>query len=448
MQATQNQLKTQSLPLSVDNIYTAIQQQIIKPSLVASMMANDTFVKDWIVNDEKNTKKIQQYLESIKNKYNMMLTFLVSDSTLNYYTQDGLIEKIEKNDTTDNWYYEFINTQEHHEINLDWNKYISNDMIMFINYKIFDKKFHYLGATGIGIQISYIDEMLAMFKNTYHLQVSFIDKDANIIISNKKDSQQNKNLDEIAGLRDIKDIILSKNSTITEYKVDSKTYILNTKYIKELNIYLLVEAKLDDFIVDTKKTFYLSLSISIFLTIFVAIIIILIIKKYSKRLEKLAEYDSLTNIPNRRNFIETFESFLLLSQRKKSPLSLLFIDLDDFKNINDSHGHNMGDLVLKEFALTLENSIRKTDLIARWGGEEFIVAFIDTPSSQATEITHKIQKNCENNITIISAIGRSLTLSAGITNLLDEDTIDSIISRADRAMYEAKKSGKNSIKIL
>jgi len=448
MQATQKQLKTQSLPLSVDNIYTAIQQQIIKPSLVASMMANDTFVKDWIVNDENNTKKIQQYLESIKNQYNMMLTFLVSERTLNYYTQDGLIEKIEKGDTTDNWYYKFKNVPEHHEVNLDWNKYISNNMIMFINYKIFDKKFHYLGTTGIGIQVSYIDEMLTMFKNTYHLQVSFIDKNANIIISNKKDSQQNKNLDDVAGLKDLKDQILSNNSTIIEYKVNSKIYILNTKYIKELNVYLLVEAKLDDFIVDTKKTFYLSLSISIFLTIFVAIIIILVIKKYSKQLEKLAENDSLTNIPNRRNFIETFENFLLLSQRNKSPLSLLFIDLDDFKSINDSHGHNIGDIVLKEFALTLKKSIRQTDLFARWGGEEFVVAFIDTSSSQAIEITHKIQTNCENNMAIKSAIGRPLTLSAGIANVLERDTVDSIISRADRAMYEAKESGKNSIKIL
>ncbi len=81
----QSQLKDQALPLSLDNIYMDIQKSIIQPYLVSSLMANDTFVQDWLVNDEDNSQKIIRYLEAIKNKYDMFNTFLVSDKTKNYY---------------------------------------------------------------------------------------------------------------------------------------------------------------------------------------------------------------------------------------------------------------------------------------------------------------------------------------------------------------------------
>ena len=96
LSSTEKHLKTQSLPLSLDNIYTEIQKHLIEPYLVSSMMANDTFVQDWILKDELNNNKIKEYLEAIRNKYAMFATFLVSEKSGNYYTQDGLLEKIEK----------------------------------------------------------------------------------------------------------------------------------------------------------------------------------------------------------------------------------------------------------------------------------------------------------------------------------------------------------------
>ena len=83
----QQQLKTQSLPLSLDNIYTEIQKQIIEPYLVSSMMANDTFVKDWLLHDEESVTRITQYLDMVKNKYGMFATFLVSEQSRNYYRE-------------------------------------------------------------------------------------------------------------------------------------------------------------------------------------------------------------------------------------------------------------------------------------------------------------------------------------------------------------------------
>lgn len=102
------QLRERSLPLTVDNIYTAIQKQIIEPNLVSSIMAHDTFLKDWLINHENDVDKISTYLDMIKNKHNMLVTFLVSEKTKNYYTANGLLEQVAEDNPNNAWYFSFI----------------------------------------------------------------------------------------------------------------------------------------------------------------------------------------------------------------------------------------------------------------------------------------------------------------------------------------------------
>ncbi|MEJ2373469.1 MAG: GGDEF domain-containing protein, partial [Sulfurimonas sp.] len=163
LNSVQKDLVTRSLPLSVDNIYTEIQTHLIEPSLISSMMANDTFVKDWLLSTEADETKITSYLETIRNKYGMFVTFLVSDKTKKYYTHKGLLEHLDQNKTDNKWYFTFKELPKDHEINLDYNGNIDNSLMMFINYKIYDSKYHLLGATGIGHKIGYIDGMLKRF---------------------------------------------------------------------------------------------------------------------------------------------------------------------------------------------------------------------------------------------------------------------------------------------
>ena len=223
LSSTEKHLKTQSLPLSLDNIYTEIQKHLIEPYLVSSMMANDTFVQDWILKDELNNNKIKEYLEAIRNKYAMFATFLVSEKTGNYYTQDGLLEKIEKENPNNSWYFRFKQIPENHEINLDFNNNLSNSLIMFINYKIFDSKYSYIGATGVALKISYINDMLKMFRQKYHFKVYFLDEKGNIVLS-ERDIILEKNIDEITNLKKYKNDIISKEPLSLEYESNNKKF--------------------------------------------------------------------------------------------------------------------------------------------------------------------------------------------------------------------------------
>ena len=447
MNLMQKQLKTQSLPLSVDNIYTDIQKQILEPYLVSSMMANDTFVHSWLQNGEKDIHKIQKYLDKIKNKHSMLVTFLVSQETQNYYTQNGFIEKVQKSKPQNSWYYKFRDGQKHHEINIDFNKHINNSVIMFMNFKIFDEEYHYLGATGVGIEISHINEMLQRFRDQYKLKVTFLDKDGTIILSENYKYGDKKNIHQDPNLKQLIDKILRPNHNTLEYTADGLDYIIEKKYIQELGIYLLVEAKLDDFTTETKTNFYINLSISLTLSLIIALIIIKITREYYQKLEELADFDSLTTIPNRRNFSFKFEQLLYVAKRSKKSIALLFIDIDDFKKVNDTYGHTIGDEVLKEFANVLQSHSRESDLIARWGGEEFIIAFFDTDAQDAKKLANTLRELIKNNIKLKGLIGSDITISVGIATSQISDTIDTIISRADGAMYIAKNSGKDSVYI-
>lgn len=441
---TQTNLRTQSLPLSVDNIYTVIQKQLIEPYLVSSMMAHDTFLKDWLLHEENDTQKIAKFLLSIKNKYGLLTSFLVSQESQKYYTNSGFIEKINSKNPTNKWYFEFLDNPQDHEINLDYNSNFTDNLIMFINFKIYDDKQKFLGATGVGIEVSYIDEMLDMFKKKYNLDVMFINQAGEVVLS-KESKHINSHLSEMKVLRNYKDAITAKDANMFEYEKNNDDYIMQTKYIPELGVYLMVEACIDDFADKAKSVFYFNLAISLFFTIIFALIIIFILKSYHKKLEKLADFDELTNIPNRRKFNEEFERLFSLHQRDGRPISLLFLDVDNFKSINDNIGHQAGDEVLRITSKILRKNIRKTDLLARWGGEEFIIAFIDTNINVAFDISQKIREAIAQDQELKNITSYSVTASFGLTACSNTDSVDSVISRADDAMYQAKQSGKNRV---
>lgn len=440
------QLKEHSLPLSLDNIYSSIQKNIIEPYLLSSMMANDTFVQDWILNEEKDKEKIIKYLESIKNKYGMFNTFLVSEKTKNYYTQDGFVEVIKKDNLANKWYFDFKRQQEHHEINLDFNNHLSNDLIMFINYKIFDAQYHFIGATGVALKISYINDMLQKFRQKHNFIVTFFNKKGDVVLAEREITQE-KNIQELPYLKFFQDKIISKTPQLLEYQKKDAEYILNTKYIPELNLYLAVEVKVNKYIEDVKKVFYFNLIISMIITLLVAVVLIMIIKKHNSKYETLAKYDPLTKVLNRRSFEEQLTKLINTSKNKKFDFSLIFVDIDNFKLINDSLGHSKGDVVLCEITKILKENIREIDLIARWGGEEFIVVLKNTPLETGKIKAELLRQSLEENIVLKDSINYPITGSFGLTQFKAEDSLDSLISRADEAMYKSKTNGKNQVTV-
>jgi diguanylate cyclase (GGDEF)-like protein len=178
----------------------------------------------------------------------------------------------------------------------------------------------------------------------------------------------------------------------------------------------------------------------------IIVIILYTVKGYNKKLEELAAYDNLTKLPNRRTFNQNFEKALQLFKRDKIPRCVIFLDIDNFKSINDNYGHLVGDKVLKRVAVILNIQIRSSDNISRWGGEEFLILLNDSSLDDSLDVAEKIRVAFENDIELHDLINGGATASFGVTSFNELDTIETIVSRVDDALYEAKHNGKNCVK--
>jgi diguanylate cyclase (GGDEF)-like protein len=171
--------------------------------------------------------------------------------------------------------------------------------------------------------------------------------------------------------------------------------------------------------------------------------------KARQELEQMALHDALTGLANRRKFQLQYEMEVLRQQRTGNPLVLLIIDIDHFKRVNDSHGHIVGDVCLKTVAYTLVDNVRATDLVARFGGEEFIVLLPDTTLEASEAVAEKVRQAVEQ--TVIQAEGMAqalqvtISIGASVKDAATVLSLDLLIERADVGVYRAKDAGRNRV---
>lgn len=164
----------------------------------------------------------------------------------------------------------------------------------------------------------------------------------------------------------------------------------------------------------------------------------------NQKLEMMANTDLVTGLLTRRAFLNRFKYESDRFLRTGRVFSIAILDLDHFKQINDSHGHSVGDEVLLAFSQIMISHLRITDIACRWGGEEFIILFPDTTIKEASISLNRILTFTETSEDLSSNVSIRLTVSIGVTDSIVSN-LDSIISNADKAMYAAKSSGRNKI---
>jgi len=163
------------------------------------------------------------------------------------------------------------------------------------------------------------------------------------------------------------------------------------------------------------------------------------------RLERLANTDALTGLPNRRHFLETVRKEMVRSRRFGKPLCLAMVDIDDFKKVNDVHGHGVGDLALQHVTRTITHAQRAIDVVGRLGGEEFCILFPETGLDAGTVAAERVVRGLADSIFEHEDLRLRLTISIGLAEHAQGEDVDALLKRADDALYEAKRSGKNRV---
>lgn len=164
-----------------------------------------------------------------------------------------------------------------------------------------------------------------------------------------------------------------------------------------------------------------------------------------ERMEWASKTDSLTGLYNRRYIMERMENEFISYKRNKKKFSLIIADIDFFKRINDTFGHDCGDRVLKVVSKGLQDAVREQDFISRWGGEEFLILLPETEIEGGRILADRIRKIIEEQIIDYNGVQVPITMTFGVTVNEDYEMIEDTIIRADNALYEGKRRGRNCV---
>ncbi len=445
----QKQLSENILPLTGDNIYSEVQKDIVELVLISSLMANDTFLKDWVLSGEQETDRISKYLGSIKSKYHTVTCFFASDITHAYYYPDGIWTVIEKDNPRDAWYFRVKDIKDEYQINLGLDDINDSSFTIFVNYKVFDYEGEFMGVTGCGLTVENVQNLLNVYAKRYNRIIYFVDQDHRVVLTNNVAPPSFSTLDEVAGL---KELVLSPgnlNPISFSYHRDNDTFLLNTRFIPELRLFLFVEQSLKD---TQSKSLFLLLVKNFFITLAMGSVIIgaifLTVQRYQNELELMATTDRLTRVNNRHSFEILMAQALKQAERESLSLSIILFDMDHFKKINDTYGHPAGDAVLKKVAATVRDTLRNADIVCRWGGEEFLILLQHCAREDGLKIAEQLRRAVARTIVHHDRDAIGVSISLGVTQWQKGESQKELIKRVDLAVYKAKENGRNRVEVI
>lgn len=442
-----NNISDQMLPLTSDNIYSEIQRDLLRPILISSLMSTDTFVHDWAQSAETDVVKIQEYLGQIQQQYGAITAFFVSERTQNYYHPDGIIKTLSPQDPEDAWYYRVRMLNQAYEVNVDLDTVDRNRMSIFINYRVLGDDGDFIGVTGVGLAVSAVASLIDNYQTRYGREIYFVDREGKVALD-RGDGYVAPRLQDMPGMASLSTHILATPSASLTYTgPDDATVFVNSRLVPEFNWYLIVEQNSASAEGLIRRTLLLNILISLVIMTIVLTGGHFTLRMYQGRLEEMATTDMLTGAANRHVFDGIFDQLAKSAKRKEKLVSLISIDIDHFKEVNDSFGHQAGDLIIRSVADIIREHSRESDTLCRWGGEEFLLLLDACSSIEAAEIAENIRKAVKRSPFMFGREEIRVTLSCGVTQALSGESLDSVIARVDAALYRAKGEGRDRINI-
>ena len=436
------ELITTSLPLVRDLIDWEISSRLQDPILTSSLMARDTFLIDWIQDGETDSKKIQRFLDSIRLEHGFATAFFVSTKTSRYYSYQGIHKEVNTANAHDIWFYDFIESGERVELDVDTDEVSAGKLTIFVNHRVENTTGELLGVIGVGVDMSNISALLQKTQKTYGRVVYMVDESGLVQAHSDVNIIEKRNITTSYGIEKIANTILSsKEKTLdTHYEGKNGNILLTSRYIPKIKWYIIVEQEERISLQIVRRMFIRTILIGLFASILALIISIRVVNKYNLNLKNSSRLDHLTQISNRMELDQRLVKEFELCQRNGGTFSVLMIDLDNFKEINDTFGHITGDNTLIEFTKLVSSSIRETDSFGRWGGDEFLLVLPKTNGVEGVLIANNLRFKVAESEAFSNLL---MTISIGVTELKENDTIESLISRTDKALYKAKDAGKD-----
>lgn len=439
-----DEIVSSSLPLLQENLYTEIQTDLSPALNISSMMASDAFLIRWAEEGEEDTARLIEYLQNIRRQYGYFSVFFVSDATRNYYHQTGITKQISPDDEHDVWYYDFVDSGEAYRLDVDTNEAADDRLTIFVNYRLEDFDGKLLGVTGVGLEMDGFARFLRTRQEKYDRTIFLVDRQGLVQAHPDISLIQTWNIRDHASLGRVADGLLtpSTDPVDAEYVADGNRMLVSSRYLPELDWFLIVEQNETRSLQSARANQFRTILVGLLVSAAIILLAALTMRRFDMRLERLATTDGLTGAANRRAFDSRLAEAGSRSRRTGNPFSLVILDIDNLKEINDEHGHIAGDRVIQRVSTTVQQMIRLSDCLARWGGDEFTV-LVESRASEAVLLAERIREQVARGPDGEPAV----TISVGIAEHRAEDTPETLLRRADAALYESKGTGRNRITV-
>ena len=370
-QAIRQAIISDELPLTADNIYSEIQKDLLQPLLISSMMAHDTFVRDWTLAGERDVTQMSRYLQEIKSHYGAFSAFFVAENSRNYYHPGGVLKQVKADEPRDRWFFRLRELAGHYEINVDPDLANHDALTIFINYRVFDFDQQFIGATGIGLTLDTVNRKIEDYEARYGRSILLVDGQGQLVVAGRNNPLYQRgpkhNLRDIDGLGLQAEAILSTRVGSFEYQAHGRSHYANVRYLPELKWHLLVIKNDSAATAELRRIFVINLLIWAVITLLALWLVQLTVGRYQARLAHLSITDPLTGMTNRRALDLLLEQATCEARRQSSALTLLLLDIDHFKQINDRFGHEVGDRALAHFAKVLaQRRANVIDMVVRY----------------------------------------------------------------------------------
>lgn len=445
-EAIEHSISEQALPLTGDIIYSGLQKDILTPVFISSNMAQDPRVRGWLTQDRPDPAEISRYLHDVKAKYGTVASFLGSDASRQLHHTYGPPDPLVEGRPLDAWFYRIKGMDgARYETNIDIDTQYSGQATLFINHRVLDTGGKFLGVTGVAITLDTMNQVLARYQARFGRNIYFVNDQGKVVLAGARLAEDELMLTTRSGVREIAPAIMNRSTVPTSlaYRNGKSDVLVNSRFLPELNWYLVVEQNVGGNIKPLTRIFAINFAISSGVTLLVLIVTLLTVNRYQRHLHKIATTDALTGLLNRQALALLFRQMTLVSKRSGRPLSAILFDIDHFKSVNDTYGHMAGDSVITQVAELTMDVVRESDMVTRWGGEEYLVLLNDCALEQAVTIAENLRLRIAAHDFGLPGEKLCITISLGVAQYAESESENSFFTRADDALYGAKKGGRN-----
>ena len=444
--AIEHSISEQALPLTGDLIYSGLQKDILYPVFISSMMAQDPVVRQWLANGDKHERQINAYLHDIKEKYGTVASFMGAESSRKLYQTYGPPDELIEGRAVNRWYFRVKAMRgTKYETNVDIDTQYLRKPTLFINQRVLDERGKFLGVVGVGITLDVMNQVLARYQQRFGRDIYFVSDTGAVVLSGAPLRDNERTLASRAGMKEIAPAIINRSAIPTSlaYRRGKSDVLVNSRYVPELNWYLVVEQNVTGNIKPLTRIFALNFVISFAVMLMVLAVTLFTVNRFQRELQKIATTDALTGLLNRQALTVLFRQSTLVSKRSGRPLSAILFDIDHFKAVNDAFGHSVGDSVIRQVAELTLDVVRESDVVTRWGGEEYLVLLNDCKLSEAMAIGENLRLAVAEHDFGLPSGRVVVTISLGVAQYHDNETEAAFFARTDGALYAAKHGGRN-----